>query len=257
MLAAHRDGVGVLEPERTEHADAVVGGEAIGDLRADRLGAGPVLAAEHVRPQRAGVVDADVEVAGDERVEHDRRAEAFDDPRLEACVPQFGGQHASEHELLGERLRADPDRPFEARGGSRRRRGCRRSARFGVEHRPREARGDGRDEERERGEAATTRGDGALDEPDHQIEADRQRRARGTSDDDHGPVAGLQAAEDEFPEAAPADGRRQRRGAHRPDRRSANARYEHRHREGKLHDAEPLPRRHAHRGGGLEHGRVE
>ena len=64
-LRLHRQRVGVLEAERSKDDDAVpmrlsVGGQ----FPQNRLSPGIVLAPEHVGPQRAGIVDVDVQLTG-------------------------------------------------------------------------------------------------------------------------------------------------------------------------------------------------
>ena len=62
--ARHRQRIGVLEAEPAEHRDAVLVGEPLADL-GQHLGARLDVGALHlVGPDRAGIIDVDVDLAG-------------------------------------------------------------------------------------------------------------------------------------------------------------------------------------------------
>ena len=72
-----------------------------------------------------------------------------------------------------------------------------------------------------------------------------------------GVVARRETAEDVVAEAGRADRRRERRGAHHPDRRRAHARDDHRQRERQLDAPELLARRHADAARGFAHRGID
>ena len=197
------------------------------------------------RPDRARVVDVDVEIARGERVERDRRAERRHAARREAGLRRdVLAEDLGEDVLLGERLRADRDHARRAARAHRRRRSR-------VEQRARRA------ARRPGPTSPPPLADARLEQADQLVEAERERGRRRAAHQHRGVVARREAAEDVVAEAGRADRRRERRGAHHPDRRRAHARDDHGQRERQLDAPELLARRHPDAARGFAHGGID
>ena len=217
-LAAQRQRVGVLEAERRRDAHAVLALERsrhVGEqLRARRRRAA---APENRGPERPRVVHVDVDLAGAQRIEQDRRAEPVERLRgLPRLALEEGREQLRQHVLLGEGLGADANRP----------RCGRRLPLHGRE------RGDHERDEQRQPDAASACGCARARRARAgrwsgrgRARAARRRRSPTTTER---LVARLQPAEDQVAEARRTHRRRERRGADRPHRGRAHARHDHR-----------------------------
>ena len=224
VRGAHAERVGVLEAERRGDLDRVLAAQELRDLGEHaRAVLGKLRAVHQRRVDRARVLDVDVDLVRAQRVEGDGRAERGERARRQAGrLRDPRGEQLGEHVLLGEGLGADHDL---ARGEARR---GRREAQRGPRAQPREQ------PERAGDERAAPLAQARLERADQLVEQQRERGGGRAADADRDVVACLEAAEDEVPEARRADRRRERRGADDPDRRRAQPRDDHGHRERQL-----------------------
>ena len=198
----------------------------------------------------ARVLDVDIDVARAQRPIADERAAeiepAFDlDTRLRLDRLR---EELAEQDLLGEVLRADADHV----AGRPQRRGRHGT---GGTRRPTAA-ADARTRERRRAARFDARGGCARSsERQGAVEGQREQRRRNGARQDDGRLDHRQAAKDVFAEAARADRRRDRRGAHADHRCDADPGDDRRQRQRQLDAAEQLARRHAERHAGFDERR--
>ena len=232
---AHGQGVAVLEAERRRQRHAASRLEKFAHLLQHFRAPRSHLGSSHlVRPERARVVDVDVDLSGVQSVERHERAERLHERRRPAgFVLHPAGDGGAQDVLLGEALRTDDDRPFPVAEQGRRE----RYPGVGVQQ---------SDGSQRRGKAsATAPGEADLDRPHQPVQQQGQAGGGHAADQDRGVVARLQPAEDVVAETGRPDRGRQRRDAHHPDRRGADARHDDRHRQGQLDQQELLPGGHA------------
>ncbi len=184
---------------------------------------------ELVGPQRAGIIDIDVDIARCQRVEDDVGAEAFargggEPGRLQALRDQ-----RRQHILLGKGLGADHV--------------VRRRARHRRHQRGRDQCGDADAADRRANAAAVAQA--VFDQRQQLIDRERQHRGGKAAEQHEHPVLGLQPGKNVIAEAGLADRRRQRRGADHPDRRGADPRHHDRQRQRQLDREQGLLRCHA------------
>ncbi len=236
-LAPHREHIGILEAERTQHLDVIVIGEIASEITQHHLARRRVVAIHHVRPQSTGIVDIDIDVAARERAKDHRRAEAFLELRGGPFTLQPLGDQLGQDVLLAEVLGANDVAA---------RRACeqRRQRRCGTDGKPNEPGGKG---------PAVAAGRTDLDQAE-QLVGDECQRCRGGAAEQHeGPVLGLQPREDVVAQAGLADNRGERGGADGPHRRRADPGHDDRRGQRRLDQQQPLPGRHADRVRGLHH----
>ena len=201
---------------------------------------GPVhphrLASHDVGPQRAGIVDVDVDVARRQGVERHHRPERLhlgSRPAGLALDPLT--QQMGQDVLFGEPLGADchwTTTPGQERRGQG-------EARVEVEGRHR--RHDDTDS------TPSARAHAGLEGAHQPVEQHGQGRRRDAPDQHRTVVPGLQSAEDVVAKARCADRRRQRRDADGPDRGGPDAGHDDRHGERQLDATQLLRRGHSHR----------
>ena len=190
-----------------------------------RARAGGAVALHDRRPDRARVVDVDVDLAGAQRVEArpSSRATARAATRSARLAASRRPEDLGQHVLLGEGLRADRDRALAAP-----------AARQAHAARPRVEQASAARRER-RPRAPPPRADAALEQRGSAASSASASAAAATQPTST--AASLRVcepAEDEVAEAGRADRRRERRGADDPDGGRAHARDDHRQRERQL-----------------------
>ena len=227
-LARHHQRIGVLEAEFAQQRDVLSRQHRL-QFAEQHLARPAVAALELVGPQRAGIVDIDVDVVAGQRVEDHVGAEAFacrcgQPGRLQPLPDQ-----RCQHILFGEGFCADDVARLRACHG---RHQCRR-----------DQRGDADAAQSRTQAAAVAQAD--FDQRQQLIDGQRQHRRGQAAEQHEHPVLGLQPCEDVIAEAGLADRRRERRGADHPDRRGADARHHDRQRQRQFHREQRLPRRHA------------
>ncbi len=224
---AHGERVGVLEAERADELHAVaVRARSRRPPRAPRARSSGSSAALHDRgPDRARVVDVDVDLAAAQGVERHRGAQGLDDPGRPAGLALDLPARISDRMYCSVKVFAptvigtrSPDR-----GRRRERRRPRRSTHSAASSPPATP-----IRRRSRSREA------ALEQPDQAVQRDRERGRRDAAHQHGGEVARLQPAEDVVAEALGADGRGEGGGPHHPDRGGADARDDHRQRQRQL-----------------------
>ena len=214
----HRKGIGILEPQRAEQPNLRRLRRPIADRR-DHRGACRNVAALHlVGPDRAGIIDIDVDRVGLERAEHHRRTEPVAILHVVARALEPMPDDAREDILLAEILRADRDR----------------IARTRPQRRQREQNADQQHAARRPHPPALALRDAALDQPEQRIDRERERRRAEAAGEHQRPVLRLEAGKDHVAKARLPDRGRQRRGTDRPHRRGADPRHQHRRDERRL-----------------------
>ena len=227
-LPRHRQRIGVFEAEVAEQRDVSFRQFLLQRIeqRAARHHVGVM---KLVRPQRAGIIDIDVDIVGGERVEDHVGAEAAALGRGEAGGLDPLRQQRRQHILLGEGLGADDIGAVRTRqrGAERRRDQCQHAGKSGDD--PHMA----------------AQAQAGLDQRQQLVDDQRQDRRRDAAEQDEHPVLGLQSGEDVVAEAGLADRSGQRRGADHPHRGGADAGHDDRHRQRQLDHGQRLAWRHA------------
>ena len=195
-----------------------------------------------VGPQRAGIIDIDVDIAGGQRIEDHVGAEALARSGRQVPPPAAAARSAPTAHIARRRswrrrcsstARAPSTAPASPRPAPR----CRRA--------PSATR------------TRLRRANAGFDQRQQLIDRERQHRRGEAAEQHEHPVLGLQPGEDVIAEAGLADRRRQRRGADHPDRRGADARHDHRQRQRQFDHEQRLPRRHADALRRLERSRID
>jgi hypothetical protein len=144
-------------------------------LRAARI----VLAAEHVGPERAGIVDVDVQLAGRQRPVGDGRAQVFLAAHFSTRPLQAVGHQLGQDVLLGEILGADHKGHGLAETGQ---------GQQGRGDAGRQAHGA------EDGQEGLAKASARLDQAQQLVGDQGQRSGRRAAEQHEDPVLGLQAA---------------------------------------------------------------
>ena len=221
IVVTHGQGVGVFESQRPEQADAVLLLEVLGGLPQHLVAAGPGVALHGVGPERAGVVDVDVHVAGREGFEELDRPHPRSPVGGVARVAQPLIDQRAEGELLAEVLRADDDRPVAAAGADL------PPDREGHQPGKPESQQHGRERH---GPPPPPGGRRLLDPPDQKVQQQREHRRRDAADQDRGGVERLDPAEDVIAQRRLADRLGERGDADGPDHGRPQPRDDHRQR---------------------------
>ena len=248
LRTVHGEGVGVLEAQRAQNDDAVARLQRLRQLRQHRPAAGVVGALQHVRPERAGVVDIGVDLAGLERVVSDAGAQILLARHRGAFRLQPTGDQVGQDVLLGEVLGAD------------------RVARLAAGDPPtldpgERGEGDQRPHHQSHGAGddppTLAPRQSALDQAEQLVRRHGQRRRGAAAKEDEHPVLGLQAGENVVAQRGLADRGGQGRRADGPNRGGAHAGHDHRRGQRQLHREQALAVGHADALGRLHHRRID
>ncbi len=239
-LARHHQRIGVFKTEFAEQRDLLPRQRRF-QFGEQFLARPDVGVMKLVGPQRAGIVDIDVDIVGNQRIEDDAGAEPLARSGRKPRSLQPLRDQRRQHILLGKGLGADHI--------ARRRTGQR------GHQRCRDQRGDADAAQRDADAAAPAKA--LLDQGQQLIDRERQYRGGKAAEQHEHPVLGLQAGKDVVAEAGLADRGRQRRGADHPHRRGADARHDHRQRQRQLHGEQGLTLCHADALRGLEDGGID
>lgn len=232
VRSPHREGISVFETQGADQAYAAAGLCPATDCSYHCAAIGHVAAVHLAVPQRAGIIDVDVDIVAVKRAIDDRRAEAVAIADAIAGAGQPITDQPGKNILLGEVL--GPDRHDLRVIALPQRRGGEREA------------GDERDQSADPQWPAAVR-DAALDQADERVGDERQPGGGDAARQHQRPVLRLQTREDHVAEAGLADRRRERRRADRPYRGGADAGDQHRQRERRFDQAQLLRGRHADR----------
>ena len=106
-FARHGQHIGIFKPQAAQDFDPISLSQQACQLGQHRGSRRRVGAAQHIGPQRAGIVDVSVDLAARQRAEHHRRPQALLAPHGGAALLQPGAHQIRQNELLAEILGPD------------------------------------------------------------------------------------------------------------------------------------------------------